>query len=72
MVVDRGDLPRVRFRPDRGHPQNLAAVVEVARSAAEALVGGLRWGLYACAGFAILALPTVMFGMRGEEKEPSA
>jgi EmrB/QacA subfamily drug resistance transporter len=38
----------------------------------EALVGGLRWGLYACAGFAILALPIVLFGLRDEEEEPSA
>jgi EmrB/QacA subfamily drug resistance transporter len=26
----------------------------------EALVGGLRWGLYACVGFAMLALPLVL------------
>ena len=37
----------------------------------ENLVGGLRWGLYACAGFAVLALPIVLFGLRDEE-EPSA
>jgi EmrB/QacA subfamily drug resistance transporter len=29
----------------------------------EALVGGLRSGLYACAGFAILALPIVLLGL---------
>jgi EmrB/QacA subfamily drug resistance transporter len=29
----------------------------------EALVGGLRSGLYACAGFAVLALPIVLFGL---------
>jgi hypothetical protein len=29
----------------------------------EALVGGLRWGLYACAGFAVLALPVVFLGL---------
>jgi EmrB/QacA subfamily drug resistance transporter len=29
---------------------------------AEALVGGLRWGLYACVGFAALALPVVLMG----------
>src|ERR687898_3305474 len=29
---------------------------------AEALVGGLRWGLYACVGFAALALPVVIMG----------
>jgi hypothetical protein len=38
----------------------------------EALVGGLRWGLYACAGFAILALPIVLLGLRDEEEEPAA
>jgi EmrB/QacA subfamily drug resistance transporter len=35
----------------------------------EALVGGLRWGLYACAGFAILALPIILFGLRDEEAQ---
>jgi len=30
----------------------------------EALVGGLRWGLYACVGFAVLALPVVLMGLR--------
>jgi hypothetical protein len=34
---------------------------------AEALVGGLRWGLYVCAGFAILGLPIILFGLRDEE-----
>ena len=36
-VVDHGDLPRARFRPDPKHrrPHNLEAVVEVARSAAD-------------------------------------
>ena len=34
---------------------------------AEALVGGLRWGVLACAGFALLALPIVVFGLRGEK-----
>jgi MFS family permease len=29
----------------------------------EALVGGLRWGLYACMGFATLALPIVLKGL---------
>ncbi len=45
-VVDRGDLPRVRFRPDKEHrrPQNLAAVVEVARSVAERVESVLRGG----------------------------
>jgi arginase len=45
-VVDRGDLPRVRFRPDKEHrrPQNLAAVVEVARSVAERVESALRGG----------------------------
>ena len=38
----------------------------------QALVGGLRWGVLACAGFAVLALPIVLFGLRGEpvQKEP--
>jgi predicted MFS family arabinose efflux permease len=30
---------------------------------AEALVSGLRWGLLACAGFAIMALPIVLLGL---------
>jgi arginase len=36
-VVDHGDLPRARFRPDREHrnPQNLKTVVEVARLVAD-------------------------------------
>jgi EmrB/QacA subfamily drug resistance transporter len=29
----------------------------------EALVGGLRWGLYACVGFAVLALAVVLMGL---------
>jgi hypothetical protein len=29
----------------------------------EALVGGLRWGLRGCAGFAIMALPIVLLGL---------
>ena len=29
----------------------------------EVLVGGLRWGLYACVGFAVLALPIVLMGL---------
>jgi EmrB/QacA subfamily drug resistance transporter len=29
----------------------------------EALVGGLRWGLYACVGFTVLALPVVLMGL---------
>jgi hypothetical protein len=33
----------------------------------QALVGGLRWGVLACAGFAVLALPVVVFGLRGGE-----
>ena len=34
---------------------------------AEALVGGLRWGVLACSGFALLALPIVVFGLRGDK-----
>jgi len=33
----------------------------------QALVGGLRWGVLACASFAVLALPVVVFGLRGGE-----
>jgi EmrB/QacA subfamily drug resistance transporter len=29
----------------------------------EVLVGGLRWGLYACVGFAVVALPIVLMGL---------
>ena len=29
----------------------------------EALVGGLRWGLYACVGFSVVALPVVLVGL---------
>ena len=45
-VTDRGDLPRARFRPDpeRRHPQNLAAVVDVARSVADRVEVTLRAG----------------------------
>jgi MFS family permease len=35
----------------------------------EALVGGLRWGLYACAGFAVLALPIVLLFLGDEKAE---
>jgi EmrB/QacA subfamily drug resistance transporter len=34
-------------------------------ASSQALVGGLRWGVLACAGFAVLALPIVVFGLRG-------
>ena len=34
---------------------------------AEALVIGLRWGLYACVAFAMLALPVVLMGLPGPE-----
>ena len=45
-VTDRGNLPRARFRPDPGrrHPQNLAAVVDVARSVADRVEVTLRAG----------------------------
>jgi EmrB/QacA subfamily drug resistance transporter len=36
-------------------------------SGSEALVGGLRWGLYACVGFAVLALPVVLTGLPKSE-----
>jgi arginase len=43
-VVDHGDLPRIRFRPDRAQrrAQNLAAVVAVARTLADRVVGALQ------------------------------
>jgi hypothetical protein len=49
----------------------MVATVVAAASAAlgseaggpEALVGGLRWGLYACVGFAVLPLPVVVMGL---------
>ena len=46
VVVDYGDLPRVRFRPDPEHrnPQNLEAVVEIARSVADRVEAILRAG----------------------------
>ena len=44
-----------------------AATVGGAAAGPEALVGGLRWGLLACVGFAVLAVPVVLFGLRGEE-----
>ena len=38
-----------------------------------ALVGGLRWGLLACAGFAASALAVVLLGLRGDgERERRA
>jgi hypothetical protein len=40
-----------------------AALGGEAAGDAEALVGGLRWGLYACVGFAVLALPVVLKGL---------
>ena len=45
-VTDRKDLPATRFRPDPGrrHPQNLAAVVDVARSVADRVEVTLRAG----------------------------
>jgi arginase family enzyme len=45
-VTDRRDLPATRFRPDPGrrHPQNLAAVVDVARFVADRVEVTLRPG----------------------------
>ena len=34
----------------------------------EALVGGLRWGVLACLGFAALALPVVLLGLSGRKE----
>jgi MFS family permease len=36
---------------------------------AEALVSGLRWGLYACVGFAMLALPLVLIRLPSRTEE---
>ena len=46
VVVDHGDLPRVRFRPDPEHrnPQNLKAVAGVIRSVADQLEATLQAG----------------------------
>jgi EmrB/QacA subfamily drug resistance transporter len=44
-----------------------AATVGGQAAGPEALVEGLRWGLLACVGFAVLAVPVVLFGLRGEE-----
>jgi arginase len=45
LAQDHGDLPQTRFRPDPGrHPQNLEAVVEVARSIADRVESVLRGG----------------------------
>jgi len=45
-VVDRGDVPRFRWRPDREHPraQNAAAVVAGARAVAGHVTAALRAG----------------------------
>lgn len=44
VVVDQGDLPVVRFSPDRAHrkQQNLARVVEIARQTAEQVETALQ------------------------------
>jgi arginase len=46
VVVDHGDLPRVRFRPNPEHrnPQNLEAVAELVRCVADRVVATLRAG----------------------------
>jgi arginase len=45
LARDHGDLPLTRFRPDPGrHPQNLEAVVGVARSVARRVESVLRGG----------------------------
>jgi hypothetical protein len=43
-----------------------AATVGGQAAGPKALVGGLRWGLLACVGFAVLAVPVVLAGLRGE------
>ncbi|MEW9551089.1 arginase family protein [Nonomuraea sp. NPDC050783] len=44
-VRDYGDLPRIRMRPDRGHPQNFALTAEVAAAVAGRVEGIVRDGL---------------------------
>jgi hypothetical protein len=45
----------------------VAAATVVGAAEPEPLVGGLRWGLLVCVGFAVAALPVVLFGLPGEE-----
>jgi EmrB/QacA subfamily drug resistance transporter len=45
----------------------VVAAATVGGAEHEALVGGLRWGLLACVGFAVLAVPVVLFGLHGEQ-----
>jgi EmrB/QacA subfamily drug resistance transporter len=40
-----------------------SAALDGEAGGSEALVGGLRWGLYACVCFAMLALPVVLIGL---------
>jgi EmrB/QacA subfamily drug resistance transporter len=40
-----------------------SAVLGGEAGGSEVLVSGLRWGLYACVGFAVLALPVVVMGL---------
>ena len=35
----------------------------------EALVAGLRWGVLACVGFAVLALSVVLLGLPGGKQQ---
>jgi EmrB/QacA subfamily drug resistance transporter len=44
-----------------------AAVTASLDGGAAAMIGGFRWGLLVCVGFAILALPLVVFGLRGND-----
>jgi MFS family permease len=49
-----------------GNAFGLAAVATVVASGGgEMLVGGLRWGLFVCVGIVVVALPVVLFGLRG-------
>ena len=42
----------------------VAATLGGEATSSKALVGGLQWGLLACAGFAVMALPIVILGLR--------
>jgi hypothetical protein len=49
----------------------LASFMAVVDGAAgpEALVGGLRWGALVCVAFAVAAVPVVLVGLPGRERE---
>ena len=49
----------------------VAATLGGEPASSEALVGGLRWGLLACASFAVMALPIVILGLRTTDRHAS-